>query len=122
MSGLDYVLHDGTPMLRLPDGTGLSREDCLRWSKLLRKAAADLKRPAFQSVSYVRVDGLAVRVKAFRDNGKTSEHVFRCSREPRLDGGWAGLLHDLPPSPKTMGRDCSHGWPNSPKTISRTGS
>lgn len=96
MSGLDYVLHDGTPVLRLPDGTGLSREDCLRWSKLLRKAAADLKRPAFQSVSYVRVDGLAVRVKAFRDNGKTSEHVFRCSRSPRLDDGWVGLLHDLP--------------------------
>lgn len=42
-----YVLYDGTPMLRLPDGTGLSREDCLHWSKLLRKAAADLKRPAF---------------------------------------------------------------------------
>lgn len=32
----------------------------------------------------------------FRDNGKTSEHVFHCSREPRLDGGWVGLLHDLP--------------------------
>lgn len=96
MSGLDYVLHGGTPMLRLPDGTGLSREDCLRWSKLLRKAAADLKRPAFQSVSYVRVDGLAVRVKAFRDNGKTPEHAFQCSRSPRLDDGWVGLLHDLP--------------------------
>lgn len=27
-----YVLHDGT---------GLSREDCLHWSKPLRKAAAD---------------------------------------------------------------------------------
>lgn len=91
-----YVLYDGTPMLRLPDGTGLSREDCLHWSKLLRKAAADLKRPAFQSVSHVRVDGLTVKVKMFRDNGKTSEHVFRCSREPRLDGGWVGLLHDLP--------------------------
>lgn len=53
-----YVLHDGT---------GLSREDCLHWSKPLRKAAADLKRPAFY-----------------------------CSREPRLDDGWTGLLHDLP--------------------------
>ena len=40
-----YVLYDGTPMLRLPDGTGLSREDRLHWSKPLRKAAADLKRP-----------------------------------------------------------------------------
>lgn len=26
---MKYVLYDGTPMLRLPDGTGLSREDCL---------------------------------------------------------------------------------------------
>ena len=25
---MKYVLCDGTPMLRLPDGTGLSREDC----------------------------------------------------------------------------------------------
>lgn len=93
---MKYVLYDGTPMLRLPDGTGLSREDCLHWSELLRKAAADLKRPAFQSVSHVRVDGSTVNVKMFRDNGKTSEHVSHCSREPRMDGGWAGLLHDLP--------------------------
>lgn len=117
-----YVLYDGTPMLRLPDGTGLSREDCLHWSKLLRKAAADLKRPAFQSVSHVRVDGLTVKVKMFRDNGKTSEHVFHCSREPRLDGGWADCRTLCPPSPKTMERDCSHGWRNNPKTILRTGS
>lgn len=91
-----YVLYDGTPMLRLPDGTGLSREDCLYWSKLLRKAAADLKRPAFQIVFGVHVDGSTVAVLVFRDNGKTSEHVFHCSRPPRLDDGWSGLLHDLP--------------------------
>lgn len=71
-----YVLYDGTPMLRLPDGTGLSREDCQHWSKLLRKAAADLKRPAFQSVSHVRVDGLtrffSPQARDFNPGSRTS--------------------------------------------------
>ena len=114
---MKYVLCDGTPMLRLPNGTGLSREDCLHWSKLLRKAAAALKRPAFQSVSHVRVDGLTVKVKMFRDN--------MCPTV-RTNRAWTAVGRDCcticPPSPRTMGRDCSHGWRNNPKTISRTGS